>query len=331
MKTKRLTVLTESLPEYPTGLVASMKSVVRPLKYLLKREPLPVKRKYGGHYAVTRSLVEGLQKIGVDFNYNPANESELAENVIVLSSPDTLRKAIQWKKAGKIKFLLAGPNISDSVLDEDGLVGDPAIDYFIVPAAWIEVNVIKQLDVLRGKVQCWWAGVDTRYWSPQKANKKRNVLVYWKTEGEEFCKQVEDMLVRHNFDPIRITYGKYHPSEFKSALESSLFAVFISRCESQGIALTEAWAMDIPTLVWDPGELVIKGWVFEKVSACPYLTDETGKTWITLKQLGELLETFDQYQSQFRPRQHTVKLFSDEVCSQELLNFISSKSNIGKE
>ena len=325
MKTTRLTVLTEPLPEYPRGFVALLKSAVRPLKYLLKRKPVPIKKKYGGHYAVTRSLVEGLQKIGADFNYNPTNESEIAENVVVLSGPDTLRKAIRWKRTGKIRFLLAGPNISDSVLDEDGLVGDPAIDYFIVPSAWIEFNVIKELDVLKDKVLCWWAGVNTRYWSPKNANKKRNVLVYWKTEDEEFCVKVEDMLVRHHFDPIRITYGKYHPLEFKSALESSVFAVFISRCESQGIALAEAWSMDIPTLVWDPGELVIRGKKFEKVSACPYLSDETGKRWITLTQLEELLDHFDQYHSQFRPRQHTVKLFSDEVCSQELLNFISSK------
>jgi glycosyltransferase involved in cell wall biosynthesis len=325
MKTIKLTILTEALPKDPAGLLPLVKSILRPVKYLLKRKPLPVKKKYGGHYAVTRSLIQGLQKIGADFNYNPSDDREVGENVIVLSSPDTLRKAIQWKNAGKIKFLLAGPNMVDCVMDEDKIVGDPAIDYFIVPAEWIEFNVLKQLDVLRGKILCWWAGVDTQYWAPKNTKKNRDVLVYWKTEGEEFCEQVEDMLIRHNYDPIRITYRKYHPLEFKSALSKSIFSVFISRSESQGLSLTEAWSMDVPTLVWDPGELVIRGKVFEKVSACPYLSEETGKSWISLNQLEELLTTFDQYKGQFRPRQHTVKLFSDEVRSQELLNFISSK------
>ena len=268
MKTIALTVLTEPLPAPPTGIISRLKWMFRPLTNFLRRKPVPRKTKYGGHYAVTRSLVEGLQKTGADFNYNP-KENKFAQNVIVLSGPSVLRNAIRQKKNGDIRFLLAGPNIADSVLDEDGIVGDPAIDYFVVPSEWIEVNVVKQLDVLKQKILRWHVGVDTRYWSPQKANKKRNVLVYWKTEGEDFCRNVEDLLVRQNYDPIRITYGKYRRQEFKAALATSMFAVFISRSESQGIALAEAWSMDVPTLVWDPGELVFRGKPYEMVSACP--------------------------------------------------------------
>lgn len=325
MKFSPLTVLTEPLPAPPAGIIPLIKRMVRPLKNLISRKPAPQKRKYGGHYAVTRSLVEGLRKIGADFNYNPA-ENKISGNVIVLSGPSILRNAIRLKNKGEISFLLAGPNIADSVLDEDGIVGDPAVDYFVVPSEWIGFNVVKQLDVLNNKVLCWYAGVDTTYWSPQKANRKKNVLVYWKTEDEKFCLNLEDILMRHNYDPIRITYGKYHPSEFKNALADSIFAVFISRSESQGVALAEAWSMDVPTLVWDPGELVFRGKAYEMVSACPYLSEETGKRWITLDQFEELLTTFDQYKSQFRCRQHTVKLFSDEVCSRRLLEFISSKT-----
>ena len=52
-------------------------------------------------------------------------------------------------------------------------------------------------------------------------------------------------------------------------------AVFMSRSESQGLALAEAWAMDVPTLVWQspPGE---PGSVFSLSDPAPYLTSDTG-------------------------------------------------------
>ena len=52
-------------------------------------------------------------------------------------------------------------------------------------------------------------------------------------------------------------------------------AVFISRSESQGLALAEAWAMDVPTLVWQgpPGD---GGSLFNLSDPSPYLTSHTG-------------------------------------------------------
>jgi hypothetical protein len=323
MKNTRLTVLTEPVPKLPAGPAAFIKSALRPLKYFLIGKPRPVKKKFGGHQAVTRSLLEGLRTIRADFNYNPANDDNIFENVIVLSGPETLRKAISLKEHGKIKFLLAGPNISDSVLDEDQIVGHPAVDFFVVPASWVEFNVVKQLPVLENRVLCWPAGVNTANWTPQKKASGKNVVVYWKTEDEQFCGAVEDVLKGHGYTPIRIRYGNYHPSQYRTALNASDFAVFISRSESQGMALAEAWAMEVPTLVWDPGELTVKGTVFEKVSACPYLSAETGKRWVTIEELDQLVATYSRYSAQFKPRAYTIGLFSDEVCAQALLNFIS--------
>jgi hypothetical protein len=323
MKNIRLTVLTEPLPKPPGDPTSLIKSALRPLKFFLSGKPTPIKKKYGGHQAVTRSLVEGLTKIGADFNYNPPEDDRILENVIVLSGPQTLRNAISLKEQGKIRFLLAGPNISDSVLDEDQIVGHPAIDFFVVPSSWIEVNVVKQLPSLTNKVLCWPVGVDTAYWTPQKKRSEKNVVVYWKTENEQFCENVENVLKSNGYTPLRIRYGNYHPLHYRAALNKSAFAVFVSRSESQGVALAEAWAMDVPTLVWDPGELTFNGRTFEEVSACPYLSTETGKRWVTIDELNGLVATYYRYSDQFKPKSHASRLFSDEVCASSLLNFIS--------
>jgi hypothetical protein len=57
-------------------------------------DPLPV----GGHYAVTRSLVRGLQRTGVRFAYNPHLPSTTARAAIVLCGLETLAQAIAWRR-----------------------------------------------------------------------------------------------------------------------------------------------------------------------------------------------------------------------------------------
>jgi hypothetical protein len=53
------------------------------------------------------------------------------------------------------------------------------------------------------------------------------------------------------FEPVVIKYGHYSENEFKAALKDSLFGVWIGVHESQGIALQEALASDLPLVVLD--------------------------------------------------------------------------------
>src|SRR5882757_3664812 len=100
MKPFKLTVFTE--PISANGFIPRVKSFLRPLKFFLQGKKAPQQKKYGGHYAVTRSLVEGLQKIGADFNYNPMREKDISENVIVLAGVERLKEAIELKNKEKI-------------------------------------------------------------------------------------------------------------------------------------------------------------------------------------------------------------------------------------
>ena len=54
-----------------------------------------------------------------------------------------------------------------------------------------------------------------------------------------------------------------------------LLAVFLSSSESQGIALAEAWSMNVPTFVWNPKPKELNGRYFPSVDSAPYLTPET--------------------------------------------------------
>ncbi len=282
---------------------------------------------YDGHHGVTRSLVEGLSKIGADFNYNHRKQKDVGAVVVVLSGIDALQQAIGFKQTGKIQKLLAGPNLMVRAMEYNNILSSPEIDICIVPSDWVRIAYEADAPDLAGRIRCWYAGIDERFWRPDSSREKdRQVLIYWKTETKDFYKGVKKLLKGYGWLPVKLEYGRHSRDEFRETLSGSVFAVFISRSESQGIALAEAWAMDVPTLVWNPKELAAHGRVYSTVSACPYLTDLTGLDWVSLEEFDKVLGEIEIKLNAFKPREWVLANMTDEVSSQLLLRVIGSLS-----
>ena len=179
---------------------------------------------------------------------------------------------------------------------------------------------------LKGRVRCWFSGVDTNYWTPTQKNRNK-VLVYWKTEPESLCKQVESLLHQYGYDTVRIRYGSYNQEIYRNVLDQSQFAVFITRSESQGIALAEAWAMDVPTLNFDPGSLTYRGRIYSIVSSCPYLTETTGKTWKTIRDFDLVLKNYKTTSQFFSSREWILQNMTNQASAQQLLDIIEALHN----
>lgn len=318
MKEFPLTVFTEPLSA--TGFIPRVKSFAKLMRGLIQGKF--ERKKYGGHYAVTRSLIEGLQKINAPFNYNPNREKDIFENVLVLAGVERLKHAIQLKKAGKLLTLAAGPNVVEDVRSENQLAADPAIDRYIVPSRWVEDLVINDCEKLKDRVRVWYAGIDTEYWKPViEVNLRQQVLIYWKTEPEEFYQKVVAVLEQRQIPHTTIRYGNYTQPEYKTLLGKSRLAIFISRSESQGIALAEAWSMDVPSYVFDPGEFFFTGRMIHNVSASPYLVREAGKTWNSIHELEQLLDDKNSLAA-FSPRKYALEKFTDAYCARQLLDVL---------
>lgn len=283
------------------------------------------------HEAVMRSLITGLQNIEANFNHNPRSLQEVGDVVFVPSDFDALRQAIMLRKNQKIKKLIAGPNLINLISDQDYIIRSPEIDTYILPSQWPLTSFLNDEPSLKERMQVWYAGVDTNFWMPSPANDKHkkttnNVLVYWKTESELFCSQVEKTLKKNNWYPIRIQYGHYNKNQYRNILSDVAFAVFISRSETQGLALVEAWSMDIPTLVWDQQQPIISlGKTSWPVSACPYLCKENGLEWKNIHEFEIVLKNITSQLGLFNPRNWVLRNMSDEVSAQLLLKIINSK------
>lgn len=193
------------------------------------------------------------------------------------------------------------------------------------PCKWNFIDILQECSQLKNKLHVWPAGVDENYWNPTCTLSEKtgsDVLVYWKTEPESLCIEVEKLLITHGWNPIRIRYGSYTKEGYKQVLDRCRFAVFISRSESQGIALAECWAMDIPTLVWDPHTVTWLGKVFDPVNAAPYLCSDNGCEWKTIKDLSLYVCQMPALLKTFCPRKWVLCNMTDAVSSTILCTYL---------
>lgn len=313
-----LTVLTT--PALP-GARRVYQRTRRLLRPLVTADPPPVPHPYPGHHAVTRSVVEGLRAIGADFNYNPRSINWIGR-VVYAPANEALCQAMELKNRGRIDYLVAGPVNCLFPSSLGGILQRPEIDRLLVASEWILGIYQAEAPELVGKTRICPAGVDANWWSPAAARSNR-VVVYWKSGDAAFCSEVERAVARRGAEPVRIRYGGYTPADFRAALDGAGAAVFLSSFETQGLALAEAWSMDVPTAVWNPrGRAECEGRSFRSGSSCPYLTGATGVEWSSLAALDAALDRLLQERAAFQPRRWVLEHMTDAVCARALLETI---------
>jgi glycosyltransferase involved in cell wall biosynthesis len=292
--------------------------------------PLPEQSPYPGHFALVRSVVEGLRAIDADFNFNPVSFGELAR-VVYAPANEALRQAADLKRRGEIDFLVAGP-VNALFADEcDRILQLPEIDLVIIPSEWTR-DLYREVPSLAAKSRVCTCGVDAGYWQPTGRLKDRAVVVYWKSGEEGFCQAVEAVIRRDGFEPIRIRsrHGEHRiftPADYRDALDRSVAAVFLSSFETQGIALAEAWSMNVPSVVWDPrGDAEWRGRLFRAGSSAPYLTPATGIAFSGIDELKPALDRTITSLGSFQPREWVLANMTDAACSRRLYELIEDEA-----
>ncbi len=166
-------------------------------------------------------------------------------------------------------------------------------------------------------------------WTPTAAAATDRAVVFWKSGPESHCADVERVVEAHGLRPLRIRYGTYEASTYRQALDGAAIAIFLSAFETQGLALAEAWAMNVPTLVWNPcAPAEWRGWRFRAGSSAPYLTSETGAFWRSLDDLNAALNSARSGQREWHPRDWVLAHLTDAVCARQLFATIEDVSRL---
>ena len=277
--------------------------------------------KFRGHFAVTRSLVEGLQASGASFNYNPRCPSQLADTVVVLAGVRALRQAIKLKQQGRISKLLAGPNIVVFSSDCDSIIASLEIDAIITPSRWVVEMYLEDCPVIKNKIFPWAAGVDTHYWHPSEARHDKKILIFDKRSIGESTSRVSAYVEYLRLSGwsievlVRSENHSYTAEQFRSLLHQSCLLVgFTVGSESQGLAWAEAWACDVPTLILKNTSNVYHGRRYA-CSTAPYLTSQNGLFFDDLEDFKTQFRYWETHRDQFTPRAWTLENMSDEVCA----------------
>jgi hypothetical protein len=317
-----VTILTDPIPTELQYFEERLKKKVRPLLRRVDGKPPLQKPRYGGHFAVTRSLIEGLQKANIPFVYNPQREKDCTERVIVLAGINTLVQAIALRKSGIIKKLAAGPNIVTYPGDSPDVVGSPCIDRYIVNSNWTKTLYALDLPELEPKLIIWPAGVDEQFWKPVGLPKHpRSMLFYAKRPERKLLEDCRQIAVEAGFEVTILKYGTYVPTQYKDLLDRNSVMVHFVEQESQGISLCEAWSMDVPTLVWNPGFFFWQGHNVVSSSA-PYLSKETGAFFRDAVEFKGVLRQLISHSFQFSPRKWVLENQTDERSAQHLMDLL---------
>lgn len=320
-----LTVMTDPVPAGRYLFSEAFKKTARRIRNVVKPLPVFLRSPYRGHFAVTRSLVEGLTQAGVSFNYNPRRIADVAKVVVVLSGLEALRQAIALKRAGVVTRLLAGPNIVSFPSEVRELLCSPDVDVCITPGPLTCAIYTQDCPELSGRCAPWPAGVDTAFWRPSGSPQERRRILFYDKQIHGATDAVEPYVARvrqKGYDVASLTYGAYSKEDYRRLLQESQLLVGFSAEESQGIAWAEAWSADVPTLFWYKDRHVFdhplsRGRVFA-TSPAPQLTDATGRFFRNIDEFEKVFTEWEAGRLGLAPRDWVLTNMSDEVCARRL-------------
>lgn len=177
----------------------------------------------------------------------------------------------------------------------------------------------------RGKMYVWPVGIDTEIFCPENhLNTRSEVLVYIKKRSKEDAKKVTNFLESNHISYRSIEYGAYRESDFLEALSRTRYVIWIGCPETQGIALEEVLACNIPVLVWDVKRLwdwfpsskrdeeafTLEESQFTPVTSAEYFDDRCGMKVSSSEEVERAIGFMERNLSQFSPREYILENLS---------------------
>ncbi len=265
----------------------------------------------GGPMRVFLSLMAGLDRIGVPYRVNDyrhinANSEDL---VCLIGKPHILGRFEPHTP------LLFGSAIYNHPIDDEHLPSRHNVRQVLVPSAWVRRMFSEFWPDL---VTIWPIGIDVDRWRPAPSMRKDiDILVYDKiirdrpTTESNVIVPLLDELRRRGLVVKHLHYGFYVEDEFHALVERSRGMVYLSRHETQGIALEQVLAADVPVLAWDPGgdwqtlEYLLRGVRFAPVTSVPYWDERCGVKFTDARDFAPALDVFwnGVRSGRFSPRQ----------------------------
>lgn len=251
-----------------------------------------------------RNLLKGLKLVNQPHKINP-RAKEVNGCVHVATDLSALQFALEAKARGEIKYLIAGPTIVSAPPEYGGIINNKNIDLILTASPWVTKMFLRYAPGAKGKIADWAAGVDSEWWHGNK-KKKYDFLIYNKADHEMWPSSrhikiddwqlsiFNDILayLKGRYKVAVVNYGSYSRREYRRLLSQSRCLIYLSRHETQGQALFEAWSCDVPSLVWDRGYWTYRDYRYVGSSSAPYLNGSHGMFFYNYENFIKVLPIF---------------------------------------
>lgn len=174
--------------------------------------------------------------------------------------------------------------------------------------------------------------VDTEKFKPSSQEKTFDCLIYFKHRNPDTLNSVKKVIESKNLSYKVISYGSYREEDYINLLHQCKFMLSVDAHESQGFALQEAMACNVPLLVFDIKSVYDEyGTTFFdrykplelNATSVPYWSEECGLRTTELNEIPNLIvEMLNNYQT-FNPRKFILENLSEEVCMKRILYYFN--------
>jgi glycosyltransferase involved in cell wall biosynthesis len=172
--------------------------------------------------------------------------------------------------------------------------------------------------------------VDTNKFQPnQPSEKRQNIMIYFKSRNPQDLHNIKEFLHRQNRTNYRVfEYNRrYDENDYLAYLQTCQYGIILDAHESQGFAIEEAMACDVPLLVWNTTSMNQEYGNQNPDIPCttiPYWAPTCGEFF---SHHTEFLSTFQIFQSkladnQYNPRQYILDNLSTEKCAERFMELI---------
>ncbi len=242
----------------------------------------------------------------------------------------------------KIKIIY-GPQLW--VFPEGGIVGqlDPQCIERTVFNALSKWNTVRLLEDTSRPMRCpcveFPFAVDLERFQPGSSSKTIDCLVYTKNRKRETLDLVIQQLQSRNLNYKVLSYGSYKEEDYIRDLQISKWMVVVDAHESQGFALEEAMACNVPLLVVDANSMYDEcpdGFhsTYEskkplplRATSVPYWSDECGIRITSEQNFSRVLDQMINEYSSFTPRKYVERELSPSVCMRRILDYFRIQVN----
>lgn len=258
---------------------------------------------------VISNLKKGLDSLGVPYVENP---NSIAQDDLVV--------ALQWSNMVhqvNPENLILGPNICTLPIDNNYIMNG-SYKYVIVPSQWVKDLYMRWLP--EEKIKIWASGIDTdEFPDVSKEEKSNDVLLYLKNRVYDvYDFALSSVPIDASYQTI--AYGGYSEVEFKDALKRSKMCVVVDDTESQGIAIQEIMASNIPLVVLDKTRWNTRDEAPDTpATSVPYWDERCGIKVIQDTDLKEAIKKVYDNIGSYSPRDYILGNLSLETSASNLL------------